>query len=250
MYTDIADEILDDILDKLYIQGNKVYTKKDINNIELDKFINKFMSSYSNDTLDKYSNKDVQNQIKHIYSEYVFYYILTNISILHTEKSFIKLLLPLKKTSIVNSKLLSVKTTLEQIMYIVKNTKNIKDGKIILDNTYDKTLKIYNDLSELFTSNLKSKDIYHSVIKYVLFQVLFINSDKSELYSIIEEYELEQLESKFIEIVESTTQQINYVTLEKLLSDEQYDDTFINDIYDMLINDEDEESMTLDDKVK
>ena len=66
MYTDIADELLDDILDKLYVQGNKVYNQKDINYIELEKFINKFMSSYDNKILHKYSNEDIQNQIKNI----------------------------------------------------------------------------------------------------------------------------------------------------------------------------------------
>jgi hypothetical protein len=250
MYTDIADEILDDILDKLYVQGNKVYNNKNINNIEIDKFINKFMSSYHSEKLDTYSDKDIQKQIKCIYSEYVFFYILVNISALHSEKDFVKLVISLNKTSIVNSKLLNISLILRQINYIVKNVKNITDKKIILDHTYDKTLKIYNDLSELFTSNLKSKDIFHSVIKYILFQILFVNHNKSQVYSIIEEYELNLMESKFIEIVETTTQKINYVTLEKLLSDEKYDLAFINDVYDMLLNDDDEEKMSLDDKIK
>lgn len=250
MYTDIADELLDDILDKLYVQGNKVYNQKDINYIELEKFINKFMSSYDNKILHKYSNEDIQNQIKNIYSQYVFFYILLNISTLHNEKSFIKLIISLKKTSIILSKLLNISLVLQQILYIVKNVKNITDGKIILDDKYNIALKIYNDLSEIFTSNLKSKDIYHSVMKYILFQILFVKFDKSQLYIIIEEYELGQLESKMIEIVESTTQQINYVTLEKLLSDEKYDETFIDDIYEMLISDDDVEEISQDDKIK
>jgi len=247
MYSDNIDEILDDILNKSYTSSKKIL-KTSSTKPDVEKFMVKFMSSYQNELLDYYKDPIIQKSLIETYEKYVLMYILINISNHFSEKEFINYLLSFGKNAIFNSMVLQIKTIMVQIVYISKNIKHIQEKKIILDKNYEKSIAIFNELGEEFTSNLKSSDIYHSVIKFILYKQSFSTNDKVNIYVLIEEYELTFLESKFIEIVESTSQEINYVLLEKLLHEKEYDDSFISEIHDMLSQDDPEE-YTLDDKI-
>lgn len=249
MYTDNVDEILDDILDKTYAQGKKLYSNKSSTKIDINKYINKFISIYDSKQIQMYSDTKVQSELKTIYQDYVFYYVMLHLSNHYKEKTFINFVLSFDKSAAINSRLMASAEILDQIGFISANISKIKEGTISLDNTHIIATGIYNDLSELFTSNLKSDDIFHSVIKYILFKTVFLEYDKNNIYVIVEEYELEKLESKMIEIVESTSDILDFVALEKILQGDEYDDAFINDIYEMLLEEDVEEERTLEEKV-
>lgn len=249
MYTDNVDEILDDILDKTYAQGKKLYGNKASTKIDVMKFTDKFISTYDSKQLQIYNNKDIQGQIMKIYENYVLYYLLLHLSNHYKEKTFINYVLTFDKGAVFNSRLMKSAEILDQIGFISSNINNIKEGKINLDQSHIMATSIYNDLGDLFTSNLQSEDIYHSVIKYILFKTVFLEADKNNIYVIIEEFELEQLETRMIEIVESTTDQIDFVALEKILQGDEYDDSFINDMYEMLLDEDNVEEKSLDSKI-
>lgn len=249
MYVDNINEILNDILDKVYSEGKKL-AKEKATKVEIEKFISKFMKSYENDKLNLYTDKNIKNILLKTFEKYVLYYILINVSNNYSLKVFTNLLLSFNNNAIFNSVLLESKTTVDQLFHISKNIAHINNGKIILDSSYINSIQIYNDLGNIFSSNMKAQDIYHSVLKYILFKQVFLQYDKAEIFSATEEYELELLETKYIEIVESTSQEINYISLEKLLNDKEYDNAFINDTYDMLMNDDEEENFTLDEKIE
>lgn len=249
MYTDIADEILDDMLNKLYSLGKKIYENKQITTTIITKFNEDFLSSYTNIHFEKYNDNDLMFNIKKIYSKYLDYYLLLHAGVTMKDKDYEKFILSLGRDSIFTSRILDVNFILKQIMFIAKNRDKIKDKTIILDYSYTKSLNIYNSLGDLFTSNLSSKDIFHSVIKYTLYISLFIMEDKTTIYSYLEEFKLRNLKSKIIEIVESTADQINYNVLEKLLDKD--DEIFIDDIYHLLLEgDDNDEVVSLEDKLK
>ena len=200
MYTDNIDEILDDILNKAYTDGKKL-CKTSSTKTEIDKFMKKFMNSYKNDMLNHYKDETIKKALLDIYEKYVLMYVLINVCNNYKDKDFANYLLTFKRNAIFNSTVVNIKHTVNQLLYISKNIKNIKENKVILDNTYKNSIKIFNELGDMFTSNLKSQDIYHSIIKYILYKQSFLMNDKVIIYGLIEEYELGFLESKIIEII-------------------------------------------------
>lgn len=248
MYTDIADEILDDMLDKVYSTGKKIYENKKLSTVIITKYVEDFLASYENNHFKNYNDGDLVFNIKQIYKNYIAYYVLVYAGCNLKDNEYTKFILSFDRDSIFNSRILEVNETLNKIMFISKNKDKIQDKSIVLDMTYHKALNIYNTLSEIFTSNLSSKDIFHSVVKYVLFATLFVIEDKATVYQYLEEYKLQNLKTKYIEIIESIGQQINYDTLEKLLN--EYDQVFISEMYDMILTDDEDDIMMLEDKIK
>lgn len=249
MYTDIADDILDDMLNKIYSSGKKIYENKKTTINVITKFSEDFLSSYTNPLLDKYNDKDLQFNIKQIYGNYIAYYILLYIGVSMSEKEYNKFILSMGRDSIFTSKVLDTDYILKQIIFISKNKDKIRDKVILLDQTYTKSLNIYNNLSDLFTSNLEAKDVFHSIVKYVLFMTLFVVDDKVIVYNYLEEYKLRNLKSKLIEIIETTEDQINYGTLEKLLENDSQ--VFVDDMYNLMLEGDDiEVVVSLEEKIK
>lgn len=237
MYSDNVDDIFNDILDKSYLTIKSF--KKSITRDDVIKFSNTIKKSI---VIEKY--KKIENEIINSFDQYILYHILSFLST--KQNDFINFLQSFEQNAKFNSIILRTKSIIENIIYINKNIQHIKDGTIVLDESYKETMDIFNSLNESITSNIKSDDTLHNVIKYILYTIVFIPNDKSHIFSIIEEFELESRESRMIEIMEAINSEVNYVTLEKILN--EYDNVFIDDIYNMLISPPEEE-LTLEDKI-
>lgn len=248
MYTDIIDNIFNDLIDYTYI-NNKKRLEKNNNRPDDDFYVNiiKSLSSYeNNDLTDKKYTKEVILSIVKSLEQYVLAYSLLWFKNI---KDFNNFVLSYNKSASFNSMVFDVKHIIDQLMFINLNIKKIKDPdnkkQIIPDK---RSLDIYDELNESLTSNLKSPEIFHSVCKYLLYNYYFLKNDKGDVFNILEEFELSTLESKYIEILESTTSDINYDMLEKVLSD-RFSQSFIDDMYQLLLNVDEEQDLTIEQKL-
>lgn len=240
-FNDNVDNIFNNLLDDLYQIVEKETTK--LSNGDITKMIDKFVKSQN---IKKDKNIEL---ILNVIEQYAYYYVMIYVS--HRVKDYTQFVMSFNKDAIFNSIATQGKQLYDQILYLCENDEHIRAGNVIINSTYNDAVNLYNNLGDEVTSNIKSKDVKHAVLKYILYTEFFIQKHKTDLYAAIEILEFENTESNMIEIVESTTDVINYTTIEKLFSDEN-DDVFTDEIYKMLTGEDREETvedMTLHDKI-
>ena len=227
-YVDNIDTFFDNMIDKLYIHISKEHSK--LSNSGIDKLISSFNISYAKNNL-KTSNKEIIKLYSEIADKYTYFYTLIYVST--RVNDFTQFILSFKKDSIFNSTIIQTKVLMDKIFYLYKNDKNIRSGSIILDDTYFLAVEYYNSLSQIFIDDNKVSDVRHSLIKYILYTAYFVPKHKPDLFVKLEILELEQSESKMIEVVRSIDTQVDYTAIERLISSD-LPTNVIDDIYSMM----------------
>ena len=99
-------------------------------------------------------------------------------------------------------------------------------------------------LKKLFLVNIDIKP--HNIVKYVLFNEKYLKNEKKIIYKIIETSYLNDLEYKYIDIVESLYEKIDYSNIESLFDYDDIKKGYVEDIYNMLM----EKEITIDELSK
>ena len=68
----------------------------------------------------------------------------------------------------------------------------------------------------------------------------YLLENKIAIYSILESYELEHLEYKYIEIIDSNIEQIDYAAVESLFKSKEFTNNFVESIYNILVEQEEQ----------
>ena len=175
---------------------------------------------------------------------YTFIHIQKNFK----ENEFIDFIMSFKFDSNFNSKILFINNIFSQLEFIIKNIDNIKNKSIKIDvDNYMQTLKIYEEIGPDIISDFKNINIKHNVLKFIIYKKIYLIEDKLEIYKFLETEELTHLEYKYIEIVDSNIEVIDYSSIENLLKDNKND--FVETIYNMLVIQDDTSNKSLDYKI-
>lgn len=240
-YIDNIDNLFDDAIDKLYIHINKENSK--LSNDDIRKLIATFITKYSKANMtDK--TPEIKALMIEMLEQYSYFYTLVYISL--RVKDFTQFVLSFKKDSTFNSVVIQTRDLVNNVFYLYKNDSNIRSGNITLDSSYADSVHIYNSLTNIFVDSANVKDIRHSVIKYILYSEYFIPKHKPELFVKIEILELEQSNTRMIEIVRSVDSQVDFTSIERLVG-RDVNNGVLTDIYDMMSGEEtDDDEFVID----
>jgi len=235
-YINTVDIFVDTTLDSL-----NSTIKKEIKVDKIEQTVKDFKSKIDTSPIEiLIENTDTKKHIYEIIDKYYYVYLLLSLS-------FNLSLNDIRDILIKQSNIGQYKFDTENVSLILRLSNLIIDINIIVDNI-DDYAKIPNikqkknalnflslvgidDVKKLFTK--KNINYKHNILKYVIFLEIYVNSDKTTIFKIIENEELSKTEFTYIEIIESLIEEIDYTTIEKLFKG---DKGMADNIYDMLLD--------------
>ena len=137
------------------------------------------------------------------------------------------------------------------IYKLIKNNTKLFDSEYVLQlqichNNLLKVLKYINDkVEDEYVINLlkninqklfENKNINHNIIKIIIFKDIYIKEDKKNIYKILENEELNNAETKFIEIIDVEDNDIDYSNLERLFNEKEIRQGLVEEFYNLLIS--------------
>ena len=209
-----------------------------------------YSSIYSQINNDK-NKKKVSNVIE----KYILYYLLLKLQIIddeqsnepNNEKLFVEKIFNLSNQlpildsvtigELVNTYLLY--NTTVTLIRILKKSNSKEINMSILPNN-EKTIEIiqlFNDVgidTVLDFFDISKKDGTHNILISLLIRKIYVKIDKKELTLIIEDNDLYNAEFKYITIVESRTNEIDFAALESLFDISDRKAGFPDDYYNLL----------------
>ncbi len=253
MYIDAIDELLDTTIDRTYEYTSKeaLFKPKKITAQTIKTFVSKLMDKFSKDQLKQFGLDTIYDHLFTIFKKYIYIYILlfTSMTKKLDQEAFINFTIEFKTIeseifdSEFNSKILYISNLINQINYIGINLEAIQNKTIKIDRIkYMEALKIFNELGVEIATELQDLNKFHNVVKFVIYKKLYLGDDKIKIFGLLETGELEQLEFKYIEIIDSVLEQIDYSSLESLFKSKEYKNSFIETIYNILTEQEQLES--------
>ena len=262
MYIDKIDDILEEILDITYeiINKEKLLKQKTYTNKIIKGIVTKIMEKININKLKESGFEKILDKLQIMFKKFVYLYILISIQKNFKKDDFINFVISfnvIESTifdSNFNSKILFINTILDQLDFLIKNMELIQNGTVKINkNDYYHSLQIFDQFEKEVLGNLSDAFNFHNILKLLIFQKIYISDDKVKLYTILEVDELENLEFKYIEIIDSIVEQIDYVSVESLFKSKEYKNSFIESIYNILLENEqvNEENVhaTLDSKI-
>jgi hypothetical protein len=249
MYIDAIDELLDTTLDRTYEYTDKegLFKPKKITAQTIKTFVSKLMDKFNKDQIKSIGLESIYDNLFLIFKKYIYMYILLINSMLKKmeHESFVNFIIEFKTIdseifdSEFNSKILYVSNLINQINYIGINLEAIQNKSIKIDRVkYMESLKIFTELGVDIASELQDSNKLHNVLKFIIYKKLYLGDDKIKIYGLLETGELEHLEFKYIEIIDSVLEQIDYSSLESLFKSKEYKNSFIESIYNILTEQE------------
>ena len=232
IFVDNIDVIFDKLLDTMYTIVEKETGK--MSNDKVIKIIESIIKTEKND-----SDKNTKIILDFL-EQYLYYYLMIYVS--NRIEDFTQFTLSFKMKTDFNAIVLQSKQLFDQVLFLKTNEQNIQDGKIIINSSYNSAIEIFNDLNEIIKGDTGLNVIKHVIIKYILYTIQFVPNHKKNLHNTIEMLEFENAEVNIIEIVEATTNVINYFAVEKLLAEDN-DDNFVEEMYKLLTNEDEDESI-------
>lgn len=211
MYIDQVDTIIDDMIEKIYSLVNKT----SLNVYKLLEKKNEIIK------LDKSIPDNIHKTLSEIMHRYFYIYILltTKASQEIDENKFSKYLIGLRireLTPDLVSDIISIYFNIKKIEYLIKNYSNIKSGKVKINLVeYSESIKFLNELGEdIILKLMKKNTIIFDIVKILLIQQNYRSKDRLDIFNILEENTLNKLETKYIEIIDSVIETIDYSFLE------------------------------------
>jgi hypothetical protein len=225
MFINQIDEIINNVIDSMY--NTKIDVEKKID-----------------DLIDKKILKNIKNLLDNRYSSYILniieklilYFIILLSGV--DKKDFTKYIMNLSTIS-------PKKLDSETISKIIKLYNLYIDIK--LSKNKDLIIDIDIDLSLL---NLKNKEGIFNLLKILIVKYVYQDEYRHSILELIEHKELENTEFKYIEIIDSKDEEIDYNNLEMLFdtNEKKYSEIF----YQMIIdyeNDVFEENVSIEQKI-
>ena len=246
------DNCVDTIIDNFY----DVLTEYKLKNSLFD-FIKNNYEKLKNETINLVNNisnslkiKDIittDNEYKNvqdIFLNYTFLYLFFSLSITTKLSDIINLLNNLAtkySDSIFKNKYLAQFDKYYKYIldyhFVIKNIKldNIELFKQNNPN-YIETINIIELLDTTLLNDIieDKENITHNIIKVIIFREIYIKEDKQIIYKLVENEEFNNAEFKYIEIIDSKYDFIDYATIESLFSIEDIKLGLAEEIYQMI----------------
>ena len=229
LYINNIDKCIDELFDTLYkkISDDDKF-KTNMINIEyilknFDK-INKFIDKIINDGLNKYKIKELlDKEYSYIYDvikNYMYLYILLNLSFYYKLDEILIFLNNLNKNYVLNFtdnkyiiKYHSYFNDIKKYEYILNNLNNI-------DNLNLDDFEIYiNQIKYIgidYFENINKFENIHNILKIVIYISIYITEDKNIILKILENIEMNDIEYKYIDIVDTKYNIIDYAVIESM----------------------------------
>ena len=223
MFINQIDEIINNVIDSMYT--TKIDVEKKIQEL-IDKKIYKDIKNLLGN---RYSNN-----ILNIIEKLLLYLIILLSGI--DNKDFTKYIINLSKNA---PKLLDSETI----------SKTIKLYNLYIDIKLNKNKDLIIDIDESFL-NGKNKQSTFNLIKILIIKYVYVEEYRQSILELIENKELENTEFKYIEIIDSKEEEVDYNSLEMLfdINEKRFSEIF----YQMIIdyeNDLFEENLTVEQKI-
>uniref|UniRef100_A0A6C0H000 Uncharacterized protein n=1 Tax=viral metagenome TaxID=1070528 RepID=A0A6C0H000_9ZZZZ len=224
----------------------KTFGKEDLYLKLIEKYINNNESKKK--LKDIIKNKDQINKILDIIDKYIIIYCILYFgvkfkleeNIKNLEAEYVSNVLNITSSnkfkqlsSSINSTIInSFKFFNNLILLIDKNISDVQDELIIVKNFID---DIGSDIiRENF--NKDNKDRSHNAILIIIFRNIYLKEDKFEIIKIFEEQNLKNADFKYITIVDSKFDLIDYSTIESLISVEDINSGLTKSLYELLVD--------------
>jgi len=266
MYFDKVDDIIDMVINDFYtsiIQKSESFAKIKLekNFVRFQNDLNRLIEGYI-DTLPQNlleevtTNSDNLTQIKETIVRYCFIYMFLTIGLQYTGKNevFINNIVEFSK----NQSQFSIKldnffnsdsnSVIIQMFYIGRNIINlvsreqIKPELIRSEPYVDNTMEFLNELGmdtingafRLKSTNDDKTLQCHNLVKTMIILMLYKSVDKKDLIKMIELSHNTEGEYMFIEIIEPTSNMINFNSIESILDKKELTKGFAHDVWDFL----------------
>lgn len=245
MYIDAMDELVDTTIDRIYeyIEKEGLIKAKKITAQSIKTVVSKLMDKFKKEEAAKLGLDKIYDNLVTMFKKIIYLYILATVNKKFTPEDFINFTIGFKLIdsdvfdSEFNSKIMFINNILTQLEYINTNFDLIQSKSIKIDKSkYSVSLQIFSELGKDIIGDLSNPNIYHNILKYLIYKKIYLVDDKIKLYSLMETNELDELEYKYIEIVDTILEQIDYSSLESLFKSREYKNAFIESIYNVLID--------------
>jgi len=247
MYIDTIDELVETTIDNTYAHMNKykILNTKKITAQTVKTLVTKLMDKFKKSDAEKLGLVHIYDILYAILKKYIYLYIIASIYRKFKPDEFINFTISFKTLepdifdSEFNSKILLITNTLEQLEYISSNFELIQSKNIKIDKSkFITSLQIFAELGKEIIGDFSNTNTFHNVLKYLIYKKIYSMDDKIKIYGLVETTELDELETKFIEIIDSVSEQIDYSSLESLFKIKEYKNSFIETIYNILTDQE------------
>jgi hypothetical protein len=238
---EINQDLKDEKLSKI-----KSFGKEDLYTKLIEKYINKNNSIKKIKELLK--NKEQVQKITNIIEKYIIIYCILYFGIqLNLEKDIenaenvfvantINISLSNKftqLTSILNSLIINSYKLYNNILLIIDKNLTQFDGEFIYAKKFIDT-EIGTDFIDSISK--ENKDRYHNLILLIIFRNIYLKEDKTDILKIFEEQNLKNSEFKYITIIDSKFEIIDYSTIESLLNIDEIKSGLTQSLYGLLLD--------------
>ncbi len=269
MYVNQIDNIIDKILDKLYLEGlsndptfQLIIQENKINFVEyrdkINQFIQNFMSSIDTNPIQQLiNNKENLNRIMDIIKRYVAYYYFLSLAYYYTGtiKEYRNNLIQYSKLQENSTFTIKNFFDTENNYQVIKFFKVIKDVSkiIVMTDLQKKTLNpldikdaiiflnglgkdyINNYLLAVTTNGENKIEInIHNLIKTIVFGEIYRNQEQSLVFEILNDVEESKHEYTFIDIVVANDEATDYETFRQIFIGEDNSETISRDMYELV----------------
>lgn len=148
-----------------------------------------------------------------------------------------------------NAKIIGFFSDIQNIKGLIE-FKTIDKIKIIIQNNpikFDSIINIFNELGEDYIiNNFLIKDNFHNILKTIIFRFIYLKEDKDTINQLLNELEKDEGEYTFIDIVISNSNKVvDFNFIQKFLSITQLNKGLAQEIYDYLIEDQENKDIIL-----
>jgi hypothetical protein len=259
LYINTIDECVNNIIDSFYLkilEDKKLKKKLDSKEYSLDDFkdllekISNIVTTNakSHNISDLITNKSEYGKIINLFTDYVLLYFFFNMSFTTNLNTIISLLNKLSDKCQIE--FFKNKYLAQYALYY----KYIKDYQNVMNNLalsgLDKQTKpdtsfvkehidVINTLQAIDINVLSEiaknkEDLNHNILKIIIFREIYMTEDKLMIFKLLENEELANAEFKYIEIVDSRYDTIDYATVESMFSIKDIKQGMAEEVYQMI----------------
>ena len=137
-------------------------------------------------------------------------------------------------TSILNSTIINSYKLFNNIFIIIDKNLTEFDGDLIFAKKFIDTLIDQNAEDPFFSKDNENR--YHNALLLIIFKKIYQFEDKNNIMKIFEDQNIKKLEFKYINIVDSKFETIDYATIESLLNIDEISSGLTQSLYNLLID--------------
>ena len=254
LYINTIDECIDNIFDTLHLyieQHNEI--KKILKNLDIviDNFllIKARFDNIINTSIEQYKLKEIitndkdYDYILNLIYDYIYLYSLLYLASLFNLNDIILFMNKLKaehpynffKNKYITQYSIYYKYV-KDYEYVIENYDTVLSDKKLLIQ-YDDVMVSLKSLDNELIESLKTLEYnyrLHTILKIVIFKEIYIDEDKFTIFKIVEKNEYSNAEYKYIDIVDTKYETIDYSSIERLFTSKEINQGIAEDVYNMI----------------